>query len=95
MGAVTVVGETALHLGPGAAAMSLVAEVLVCAGLHHGVWKGTARRGAPGQLTLNSYDAMGVGAHLETYRARKQTERSSIRCSAVSVRPCVSVRAFS
>lgn len=56
MGAIAVVGEAALHLGPGAAAMSLVAEILVCAGLHHGVWKGTARRGAPGQLKLNSYD---------------------------------------
>lgn len=39
VGAITVVRETALHLGPGAAAMSLVAEILVCAGLHHGVWK--------------------------------------------------------
>lgn len=37
MGAITVVGEAALHLGPGAAAMSLVAEILVGAGLHHGV----------------------------------------------------------
>lgn len=39
VGAVAVVGETALHLGPGAAAVSLVAEVLVRAGLHHGVWR--------------------------------------------------------
>lgn len=39
VGAVTVVGEAALHLGARVAAVSLVAEILVCAGLHHGVWK--------------------------------------------------------
>lgn len=39
VGAVTVVGEAALHLGPRAAAVNLVAEILVCARLHHGVWK--------------------------------------------------------
>lgn len=39
VGAVTVVGEAALHLGPRAAAVSLVAEILVCAGLHHRVCK--------------------------------------------------------
>lgn len=38
VGAVTVVGEAALHLGPRAAAVGLGAEVLVRAGLHHGVW---------------------------------------------------------
>lgn len=39
VGAITVIGETALHLGPRAAAVRLVAEILVRAGLHHGVWK--------------------------------------------------------
>lgn len=39
VGAVTVVGEAALHLGPRVAAVSLAAEILVCAGLHHCVWR--------------------------------------------------------
>lgn len=39
VGTVTVVGEAALHLGPRAAAVSLVAEILVCAGLYHRVWR--------------------------------------------------------
>lgn len=39
VGPVTVVAETAFHLGPGVAAVGLVAETLVRARLHHGVWK--------------------------------------------------------
>lgn len=37
VGPVAVVAETAFHPGPGAAAMSLLAESLVRARLHHGV----------------------------------------------------------
>lgn len=55
VGAITVIGEAALHLGPRAAAVRLVAEILVRAGLHHGVWKRIARRGAAGQRKLNSW----------------------------------------
>lgn len=38
VGAVTVVSKAALHFGSSAAAVSLVTESLVRAGLHHCVW---------------------------------------------------------
>ena len=44
VGPVTVVAETAFHLGPGVAAVGLVAETLVRARLHHGVWKWERRQ---------------------------------------------------
>lgn len=39
VGPITVVTKATLHLGSGVAVASLVAESLVCARLHHGVWK--------------------------------------------------------
>lgn len=51
VGPVTVVAETALHLGPGADAVSLVTESLVAARLHHCVWRSCeTERGAGSEV---------------------------------------------